>query len=243
VGIISSTQTPTHHLLQTDCCCSHIYSCRPKVTLSLVLRARPVLSTLWSFCRVLGTHRVEVDPPQRSTMRVSDFNWFAQRSKAASASPPPAAAAAAGSPRPSHSEDEVEVCFIDDNSNASSPFSNQPLTPDDNVIDHASVKMPMTSPIDIATPTRNASSSPSSQGHKPIYHDTDSRTSAMMSGTAFDSSMGRGRQDSFGGAKPISMNNPNRNNDGRPRRESLAGSLVQGMSWGGVSVGSWIRDE
>jgi transcription factor SFP1 len=135
------------------------------------------------------------------------------------------------------------VCFIDDDSNTSSPFSNQPTTPDDNDIDHASATMPMTSPIDIATPTRNASSSPSSQGKKPVYHDIDSRNSAMMSGTAFDSSMGRGRQDSFGGAKPISMNNPNRNNDGRPRRESLAGSLVQGMSWGGVSVGSWIRDE
>lgn len=38
------------------------------------------------------------------------------------------------------------------------------------------------------------------------------------------------------------MNNP-RNLDPRPRRESLAGSLVGGMSWGGVSVGSWIRDE
>jgi transcription factor SFP1 len=164
-------------------------------------------------------------------------------SKAAAPSP------AADSPRPSHSsgsEDEVEVRFIDDDddhSNASSPFSNQPPTPEDNDIANSSVTMPMTSPIDIATPTRNASSSPSSQGIKPIYHDTDSRTSAMMSGTAFDSSMGRGRQDSFGGAKPISMNNPNRNNDGRPRRESLAGSLVQGMSWGGVSVGSWIRDE
>ena len=170
--------------------------------------------------------------------RVHD--WFAPRSTKAAAPSP------ADSPRPSHysgSEDEVEVRFIDDDSNASSPFSNQPPTPDDNDIANPSVTMPMTSPIDIATPTRNASSSPSSQGKKPIYHDTDSRTSAMMSGTAFDSSMGRGRQDSFGGAKPISMNNPNRNNDGRPRRESLAGSLVQGMSWGGVSVGSWIRDE
>ena len=40
------------------------------------------------------------------------------------------------------------------------------------------------------------------------------------------------------GAQPISMNTSN-----RPRRESVAGSLVNGMSWGGVSVSSWIRDE
>ncbi|KAH8648019.1 hypothetical protein BGZ60DRAFT_474398 [Tricladium varicosporioides] len=108
--------------------------------------------------------------------------------------------------------------------------------------------MPMTTPIDIATPTRNSSSSPSSQGTKKTttnFLDSDTRTSAMMSGTAFDSSMGMGRsrQDSFAGAKPISMNNPNRNQEARQRRESLAGSLVQGMSWGGVSVGSWIRDD
>jgi transcription factor SFP1 len=160
-------------------------------------------------------------------------DWFAKPSKAASQV----------ADSPSGASHEVEVAFIDNDSNTSSPFSNQPPTPDDNDIDHASVTMPMTSPIDIATPTRNASSSPSSQGKKPVYHDIDLRSSAMMSGTAFDSSMGRGRQDSFGGAKPISMNNPNRHNDGRPRRESLAGSLVQGMSWGGVSVGSWIRDE
>ena len=42
------------------------------------------------------------------------------------------------------------------------------------------------------------------------------------------------------GARPISMK-------GRPmdknRRESLAQSLGMGMSWGGASVGSWIRDE
>lgn len=42
------------------------------------------------------------------------------------------------------------------------------------------------------------------------------------------------------GAQPISMNTSNRE---RPRRESVAGSMVGGMSWGGVSVGSWIRDE
>jgi len=42
------------------------------------------------------------------------------------------------------------------------------------------------------------------------------------------------------GARPISVK-------GRPmdknRRESLAQSLGMGMSWGGASVGSWIRDE
>ena len=39
------------------------------------------------------------------------------------------------------------------------------------------------------------------------------------------------------GAQPISMNRD------KPRRESLASSLVGGMSWGGVSVSSWVRDE
>ncbi|OAL68208.1 hypothetical protein A7C99_0608 [Trichophyton rubrum] len=42
------------------------------------------------------------------------------------------------------------------------------------------------------------------------------------------------------GSKPITMVGSNRD---KPRRESLAGSLVGGMSWGGVSVGSWIRDD
>lgn len=42
------------------------------------------------------------------------------------------------------------------------------------------------------------------------------------------------------GAQPISVNASSRQ---KPRRESLAGSMVTGMSWGGNSVGSWIRDE
>lgn len=57
---------------------------------------------------------------------------------------------------------------------------------------------------------------------------------------------GLGRQDSVSGAMPSwgvsAMNIP------QARRESLAGSLmngslVNGMSWGGISVGSFIRDE
>ncbi|KAI9677165.1 MAG: Transcriptional regulator of ribosomal biogenesis proteins [Trizodia sp. TS-e1964] len=52
--------------------------------------------------------------------------------------------------------------------------------------------------------------------------------------------MGSGTGSQWTGARPISMNT---SNSGKPRRESLAGSLVGGMSWGGVSVGSWIRDD
>ena len=41
-------------------------------------------------------------------------------------------------------------------------------------------------------------------------------------------------------AQPISVNSSGRE---KPRRESLASSMITGMSYGGNSVGSWIRDE
>ena len=63
-------------------------------------------------------------------------------------------------------------------------------------------------------------------------------------------SSGSGRHDSISmsgltpqygsGAVPISVNGSGRNMN---RRESIAGSMVGGISWGGVSMNSWVRDE
>ncbi|KAL1624052.1 Transcriptional regulator of ribosomal biogenesis proteins [Diplodia seriata] len=105
-------------------------------------------------------------------------------------------------------------------------------------------------PVDIATSRQNSTSprnqtstlSAALQGAaaQPIA----TPTSAPRSGNDARLSIG-GRQDSIShigsyygtGARPISMKD-------RPRRESTtAGSLLNGMSWGGVSVGSWIRDD
>ncbi len=81
--------------------------------------------------------------------------------------------------------------------------------------------------------------------------DADTRMPSAVGGVGGDDALDFGdgaaarRHDSFsggvsGGARPISMKGSNRE---RPRRESVAGSMVGAMSWGGVSVGSWIRDE
>ena len=97
----------------------------------------------------------------------------------------------------------------------------------------------------------------------PLFHDTNmstmgSHATPMSFGkqssmaTALQNASGNDRPSTSGSrfghrdsvnaaAQPISMSS--RSNQNKPRRESLASSMVTGMSWGGASVGSWIRDE
>lgn len=104
-------------------------------------------------------------------------------------------------------------------------------------------------PIDIASSSRAASprsaqtSNLTSALQSTSGNEARPTTAMDMSGTPFKGFGGFGGAtpgSQHGGAQPISMNVSNRE---KPRRESLAGSMVTGMSWGGNSVGSWIRDD
>ena len=110
------------------------------------------------------------------------------------------------------------------------------------------------SPINIATSTRNGSISPRTNQTSNLTSALSATSgnelrpaSAMDIGSGNGKGMSYGKHDSSGfgsnygsGAQAIPMNGANKE---RPRRESMASSMVQGMSWGGVSVSSWIRDE
>ena len=106
-----------------------------------------------------------------------------------------------------------------------------------------------TTPIDIGTSSRAASpwgaqtSNLTSALQSTSGNEARSTTAMDLSGTPFRGFAGFGEATSgsqHSGAQPISVNASNRE---KPRRESLANSMVTGMSWGGNSVGSWIRDE
>jgi transcription factor SFP1 len=108
-------------------------------------------------------------------------------------------------------------------------------------------------PIDIAT--RQASTSPRGpqcstltsalQQRNPdrdarqLPGASDDRPDELETGKSVN--MADGASLSNNGAKPISMKKGASTDKGR--RESVAQSLTGGMSWGGISVGSWIRDE
>ncbi|MBE7182641.1 MAG: hypothetical protein INR71_15790 [Terriglobus roseus] len=120
-------------------------------------------------------------------------------------------------------------------------------------------------PIDISTPPRFSSQSPRNQQSNLTFALQEAGaiadqqpSAAVAAGSnshiagARNGNDGRlsvsGRQDSVSnGMNPSSFYGSGaRQIPGvreRPRRESVAGSFANGMSWGGISVGSWVRDE
>lgn len=117
--------------------------------------------------------------------------------------------------------------------------SPQPETPPDVSLLRPSKSPGFAQPISIVPTGRDeVPSSSLNCGFPSVFSDDDL---ADMTTGALD----RGRHDSFvsAGPKPITMNNQNRDSVNRNRRESLAGSLMGGVSWGGMSFGSFVRDE
>jgi hypothetical protein len=102
------------------------------------------------------------------------------------------------------------------------------------------------SPIDITT-SRQSSGSPRSQQSNltsqlqqpriDVQHDGDMTTQQRPEY--------RGRQESVGmlGTTPYGARSIPMRDNFRRESNALSGSMVNGMSWGGISVGSYIRDE
>jgi transcription factor SFP1 len=147
--------------------------------------------------------------------------------------------------------DSEELLFEDDGDSAFPLFPDSPPRLD-------SFKMASSAlPIDISLPPRLNSQSPRNQTSNLTFALQEAAATGQHaseipnSGQLVAPESGRlsvsGRHDSisnaFGtsyygsGARPISVKE-------RQRRESnTGGSFMGGMSWGGISVGSWVRDE
>lgn len=116
--------------------------------------------------------------------------------------------------------------------------------------DPMTASMVNSTPIDIATSSSRHNQASNLTSALQSTTGNEMRPAQAMSIAGSESKTnGFGHRDSFtsamagvdsrhgSGAQPISMNGE------KPRRESLAGSMVGGMSWGGISVSSWVRDE
>lgn len=88
----------------------------------------------------------------------------------------------------------------------------------------------------------SALQSNSGLGQRPLHESNNPNNTTKSGATGrHDSISMAGLTPQYGsGAQPISVGGPGRS---QPRRESGAGSMMGGMSWGGVSMNSWVRDE
>ncbi|KAL9098703.1 MAG: hypothetical protein Q9163_005682 [Psora crenata] len=97
-----------------------------------------------------------------------------------------------------------------------------------------------TTPIDIAAPSQQHGSRNQSSMASAL-RGTSGNEARPSTGMSIGSGYRFSHRDSVSAAQPILMQNAS--NHHNRRRESLAGSMVTGMSWGGASVSSWIRDD